>query len=174
MNFQLSHPFPDLTLTVSIQGEAPSALKIRAVSDVPGYSQDQLWSFVFGGDPSGDPANAAQDAGAAAGAAIASGIGSTYINRGLAKAHIPVPLRPDVLRYSAGTATSSASYEVGKWLKLFGNSLLVLYRLRQDALPTENFNEVEGEYYVGKHWLGDIDFGDRDYDTADLLYRLRW
>nr|HEX4313779.1 translocation/assembly module TamB domain-containing protein [Kofleriaceae bacterium] len=169
VNVQISHVFPDLTLTVGVTGRLPKDIQVEPTSDNSNYTGDQLYGILFGGDPGGDPANAAQDAATAAGAAVASSIGGRYVNQGLERAHVPIKI--DVLRYTAATGTSSASFEVGKWL--FGK-LYLAYRQHLEALPTENINEGELQYYFQRHILLDTSVGDREYDSADVLYRLRW
>src|SRR5262249_25179302 len=158
VNVKITHTFPELALSVEVHGELPSDFKVTPTSDTPGYSEDQLYGFVFGGEPNGDPASASKDAGLAAGSTvIGSTILSTKFGRKLRK-ETPI----SAIKYTPQTATTSAVTEVGlsldySWLP--GNAYLAL-RNRSAPLPTENQFEGEVEWYVQKHILLDGVYGD--------------
>lgn len=170
VNVRISHTFPDITLFVTIEGRAPDEMDVTPSYDGTGtYSRDQLIGFLFGGDPGGDPANAARDA--ATGAATAALSQLALNNEFARRLNRELPIKISTLRYSPSSATSSASVEIGSWLT---PKLYVAYRQHLEALPTENINEGALEYYFVRRVLLDANAGDRQYDGADILYRLRW
>ena len=172
VNVKITHNFAEMGLSIEVHGELPSDFKVTPTSDTPGYSEDQLYGFVFGGEPGGDPANASQDAAKAAGSSV---IGSTLLSTKAGR-KLRYLTGISTIKYTPQTDTTSAVTEVGKWLDYswLPGTAYVAFRNHIQPLPTENQNEGEVEWYLQRKVLVDGVYGDRQYDGLDLLYRLRW
>ncbi len=168
LDIRLVHDFTDLTLTAQLSGRA-SAVNL-ALSGTPAiYSPTQLYGFFLGGEPGGDPSDATKNAAVGASASV----GSALLFSGIGKY---LPFKPDTLGYQAATDTTSATVKAGIWIS---NNFFAQGNHHIDPLPDENSNEAQFEYYFRRHLLGGTLFlqgvyGDRNYDTTDLLWRTRW
>ncbi len=168
LNVRLTHDFSDLTLTAALNGRV-SEVNLQLTGDPGSYTPGQLLGFFLGGEPGGDPADATKNAAAGAGVSIGSQLLFSRVNK-------YSPVKVDVLGYEAASDTTSAAYKVGTWIS---HNLFVAYHPHPNPLPDENANEALFEYYFGRHIFGGTLFlqgvyGDREYDTTDLLWRTRW
>ena len=165
LDILLVHEFPDLTFNVGVRGRL-SKPDLQLSADPSTYTQSQLLSFLLGGEPGTDeqPGNNAQAAAAGVGGSIAGGIFKSMVGGYL-------PVKIDVIRYDAGTDTSSSSFTVGKWIN---RKLYVAYRQRPESRPDENSNEGELEYWLARRIVLELIAGDRNVDSADLLWTRRW
>jgi hypothetical protein len=163
LNVRLIHDFSDLTLTAALNGRV-SEINLQLTGDPGNYTPGQLLGFFLGGEPGGDPADATKNAAAGAGASIGGQLLFSRVNKYL-------PVKVDVLGYEVATDSTSAAYKVGTWIS---HNLFVAYHPHPNPLPDENANEALFEYYFGRHWFLQGVFGDREYDTTDLLRRWRW
>ena len=167
LDIQLSYDFPTTTLYAKISGRLTKP-KVDLSSSPANYTQDELFGFFIGGSPGGDPGSQARDAASSAAAGAASSVVSVLINRLL-----PKKVAGDVqFRYETATSASSAAFVVGWWVT---HQIFVAGRSRSDPLPiVENDAEGDLEWWLGRNWLLEGTFGDRQVGGADLLWRHRW
>jgi len=157
----LRHQFPELALNVAIS-ERASRWKLHLSSDPGGYSDDQLFGFLLGGEPGGDPVYQTREAVAGASSRLITGA----VGRRLSKV---LPIKLDVSCEPATTVTS-ASCTAGKW---FSERLFLSYRRTSEPLPDENANGLDLQYRLGGKSF-ELTGGDRAHYGADLLWRHRW
>ena len=163
LDIQMMHAFRSMTLTVDIRGRS-SEPDLRLSSDVGGYSQSQLLSFLAGATPSDDPASQSGDAVASGSLAIIS----SRLGRSLNK-RLPL-LKFDTINYEAKTASTSRAIRVGKRLS---DKTYLNYRHRFEPRPDENRGEAVVEYELHRNIIIEGAGGERAVG-ADLLWRKRW
>jgi hypothetical protein len=166
----LSHTFSSgTTVTVSVHGR-PSDAKFPAVhfSDDQGrFTESQNAAFVAGADPGGDVNTQTADLGKQLGSALVSEEVAKRLKRVL-----PKQLVLDVIKCEAGTSASGASCTFGK--RFAHDELYIAYKRRLAALPTENADEAQLQYYLSKEWYLEGEGGSANIIGADLLWRRRW
>jgi hypothetical protein len=165
LDIRITHDFRDVTTITEVRGRLSNP-QLTLASDPATYSQAELLGFLLGGEPGGAPEAAPSPSERVAGAG-ASIVGSAV--GGYVKKALPVDL--DVLRYEAATSTSSAAITVGRWIS---ETVFVAYRRRLEARPDENIGEGELEYWIAPRLVIDAIAGDRNVNSADLLWRRRW
>ena len=69
------------------------------------------------------------------------------------------------------TDTASAAFTIGKW---FSRKLYIAGRQRPESRPDENSYEGEVEYWLARRIVLELIAGDRNVDSADLLWTRRW
>jgi len=158
----LRHQFPELALNVAIT-ERASRWKLHLSSDPGGYSDDQLFGFLLGGEPGGDPVYQTREAVAGASSRLVSGA----LGRRLSKV---LPIKLDAISCEPATTVTSASCSAGKW---FSERLFLSYRRTSEPLPDENANGLDLQYRLGRKSF-ELTGGDRAHYGADLLWRHRW
>jgi hypothetical protein len=168
----MSYAFPDLTLHVDVSGRLRKLDPLRFSSDPPGlYTQDQLFGFFVGGEPSTDAGSPTRDQAREA----VAGAGTRWLSARLGKQiNRVLPVQVDALSCEpdpAATAAASGSCTVGKWLS---RRLYLAYRQRLQPRPDENTGDVQVQFRVGHQVLIQGTGGDRGYYGADLLWRHRW
>ncbi|HEY0991640.1 MAG TPA: translocation/assembly module TamB domain-containing protein, partial [Kofleriaceae bacterium] len=166
LDLRLSHEFPELALAVALAGRA-SKPDLRLSSEPGGYTYDQLFGFLLGGEPGGDPGNQTRDAVAGAGARLITGRVGRQINRVL-------PFKLDAVSCGPETKATTAiggSCTFSKWLS---ERLLVAYRQHFGGAPEENVGDFQVQYRLGRKTLIDGAGRDRANFGADLLWRHRW
>lgn len=163
VDVRLTHAFSQLTLAVNLRGKL-SKPELQLTSDPSSYSQGQLLGFLLGAAPGGRPGDETRDAATM----IASSLASARVG-GFVKRYLPVRL--DVLRFEAATATDQASITVGQWL---ARRLYVGYRRRIDAVPEQNAGQAEVEYWLSPRIVIEGVAGDRGYHDVDLTWVRRW
>ncbi|MDQ3337043.1 MAG: translocation/assembly module TamB domain-containing protein [Myxococcota bacterium] len=162
LGIRLVHEFPELTLTADLVGRA-SKKEIRMSGTPALYSQDQLFAFFLGGDPSGDASSATRDA--------ASSVGSALVSAKLARqAKKVLPFRIDTFNCDAGTSASSSGCKLGRWLT---QNWFVAYKQRLEPRADENPQEVQLQYYFKKNWVLE-GAGFLERFGGDVLWRKRW
>jgi len=163
LDVALIHDFPQLTLYINVRGRV-SQPDLELSSRPATYTEGQLLSFLMGGSPGRDPGTEVRDA--------ATGVASSLLSQKVGGAvgnYLPVQV--DVLRYDAATASSSASFTVGKW---FTRRLFVAYQRRVEARPDQNAGEAQLEYWLAPDVMVEAKAGDRGHHDADLLWIRRW
>jgi hypothetical protein len=163
LDIQMMHGFRSMTLTVDIRGRA-SEPDLRLSSDVGGYSQSQLLSFLAGATPSDDPASQSSDAVASGSLAVLSSRLGRRINQ-----RLPL-LKFDTINYEAKTASSSRAIRVGKRLS---DRTYLNYRQRFEPRTDENRSEAVLEYELRQNILVEGVGGERAVG-ADIMWRKRW
>jgi hypothetical protein len=164
LDIRLVHEFPQLTLRANVRGRA-SAPELVLTSDPANYTEGQLLSFFLGGAPGGEPGSEARDAAVGAASAVLSQTVGGFVGKYL-------PIRPDVLRFEAATAKSSAAFVAGEWLT---SKLFVVVRSRIGSRPDENASEAEAEYWLSRRLVLDGVFGfNGGIHGLDLLWTRRW
>ena len=159
---QLSHEFPELTLNVAISGRASHPDRPRLSSDPGGYTDDQLWGFLVGGEPGSDPTLQTREALVGAGTRLVS----STLGRRLSKV---LPVKLDALSCEPATAVSRASCSGGKWVS---DRLFLSYRQILDPQPDENAGALDLQYRFGRKSL-ELSGGDRAHLGVDLVWRWR-
>src|SRR5262249_43513447 len=127
------------------------------------YEQAQILAWVLGGDPdqpSTSDSQPLQDR--------AVGVASNLL-LGQVQSQLRNALPIDVINVQVGESTSSTTtrIEVGKWLT---DRLFVGYQARLNAPDTENVNEAEVKFKLGRRWFLDAFFGDRSVGGADVIW----
>ncbi len=169
----MSYQFPDLTLHVDLSGRASKLDPLKFSSDPPGlYTQDQLFGFFLGGEPSTDAASQnrdqAREAVTGAGTRFLSAKLGQQLNKVLpGKLKLTLSCEPD----PAATTATSGSCTAGKWLS---QRLYLAYRQRLQPRPDENTGDAQVQVRIGREILFQATGGDRGYVDADLLWRHRW
>jgi hypothetical protein len=168
----MSYAFSELTLHVDVSGRLSKLDPPRFSSDPPGaYTQDQLFGFFLGGEPSTDAGSQTRDQAREA----VAGVGARYASAKLGKQLTRVlPVKFDALSCEpdpAATAVTSGSCTVGKWLS---QRLFIAYRQHLQPRPDENNGDVQLQVRMGRELLLQGTGGDRGYYGADLLWRHRW
>jgi autotransporter translocation and assembly factor TamB len=159
---QLSHDFSELTLNAVVTGRASHLDRPQLSSDPGGYTDDQLWGFLIGGEPGTDPSTQTRDALVGAAARGLSGTLGKQLSRVL-------PIQLDVSCEPATTVTR-ASCSVGKW---FSDRMFLTVRQVLDAQPDENASSLDLQYRLGRKSL-ELSGGDRAHYGADVVWRHRW
>jgi hypothetical protein len=162
LNIRLVHDFPELTLTADITGRA-SKREIHMTGSPATYTQDELFAFFVGGDPSGGSGSTSRDVAASAGAAILSAKLSKTAKKIL-------PIKVDVIGCDAGTAASSPACKFGRWLSA---NMLFVFKTRVAPRPDETPTEGQIQYYFRKNWIFEA-AGTNDRFGGDILWRKRW
>jgi hypothetical protein len=163
LDIAMSHPFSELTLNVALLGRA-SQPELRFSSDAGSYSHDQLFGFFVGGEPGGDPTS---QTGEAVTGAVIKGL-SSGLGRRISKV---LPFKLDAVSCAPATTSTSKSCTFGKRLS---QRLVIYYSPHLEPLPSENANDLQGEYRLGSKAVIDVTGGDRGHYGADLLWRHRW
>ncbi len=164
VHIRLEHKFPQLTLTVRLDGD-PATLTPVFESDSPIYTSDQLAGFFIGGEPGGDPSAQTREAATGAGAAVLSSTLGTRIRKRL-------PIKIEQLGCDPGNSVTAASCTVGRW---FGEKLFVAFKRRIETQDEAvNANEVQGQYYLRRDLYLERVGGDAGSGGLDLLWRRRW
>ncbi|HSR96304.1 MAG TPA: translocation/assembly module TamB domain-containing protein [Kofleriaceae bacterium] len=166
IDIRMSHQFPDLALDVAILGSA-STPDLRLSSEPGGYTYDQLFGFLLGGEPGGEPGSQTRDAVTAGGARWLSG----KLGRRISKV---LPVKLDAISCEPATSASAVaggSCTFGKW---FSERLFVAYRQHLGGTTDENTGDIQVQYRMGRKVLIEGSGGDRGHIGADLLYRHRW
>ena len=158
----LRHQFPELALNVAITDRA-SRWKLQLTSDPGGYSTDQLFGFLIGGEPGGDSTTQTREAVAGASTRLISGALGQRLSRLL-------PIRLDAVSCEPATTVTSASCSAGRWLS---ERLFLSYRRISEPLPDENANGLDLQYRLG-HKSFELSGGDRAHWGGDVLWRHRW
>ena len=158
---QLSHEFAVLTLNVAISGRASHPDRPRLTSDPGGYTDDQLWGFLVGGEPGGDPTLQTREALVGAGTRLVS----STLGRRLSKV---LPVKLD-LSCEPATAVSRASCSGGKWVS---DRLFLSYRQLLDPQPDENAAVLDLQYRLGRKSF-ELSGGDRAHLGLDVVWRWR-
>jgi autotransporter translocation and assembly factor TamB len=156
----------DLLLNVKVQGKPSDAdfPKLTFASDPPGrYTEGELFGFFLGGEPGGDSSAQAKEAGLGVGASVLS----QYVARQVKK-YLPKRLTFDVMKCDAATASCT----LGK--RFLDDELYIAYRRRIGALPNENADEAQIQYYLSREWFLEGVGGSANIIGADLLWRRRW
>jgi hypothetical protein len=162
LNVRLVHEFPELTLTADLVGRA-SKKEIRMSGTPALYTQDQLFAFFLGGDPSGEAGSTTRDA--------ATSVGSALVSAKLARqAKKVLPFRIDTFACDAGTSASSSGCKLGRWLT---ENWFVAYKQRIEPRPDENPQEIQLQYYFRKNWVVE-GAGFLERFGGDVLWRKRW
>jgi autotransporter translocation and assembly factor TamB len=165
LDIRITHDFPEVTTITEVRGRM-SKPQLTLSSEPSTYSQAELLGFLLGGEPGGDR-EAAQSASERVAGAGASFIGNQiggYVKRAL-------PIDIDVLRYEAATSTTSAAVTVGTWIT---DTLFLAYRQHLEARPDENTGEAELGWWIRRRLVLETRVGDRNVNSADLLWRRRW
>jgi autotransporter translocation and assembly factor TamB len=173
VNLRMTYQFPDLQLRVDASGRLSQIERPRFSSDPGGYTQDQLFAFFLGAEPSTEPGNPGRDqareAVAGASTRLLSGLLGKQINKVL-------PVKVDSLSCepapaTTATTTASGSCTVGKWLS---QQLYLSYRQHLQPRSDENTGDAQVQFRLGSRFLLEGTGGDRGYYGADLLWRHRW
>lgn len=173
VNLRMTYQFPDLQLRVDASGRLSQLERPRFSSDPGGYTQDQLFAFFLGAEPSteaGTPSrDQAREAVAGASTRLLSGLIGKQINKVL-------PVKVDSLSCEPAPATTattaaSGSCTVGKWLS---QQLYLSYRQHLQPRADENTGDAQLQFRLGSRFLLEGTGGDRGYYGADLLWRHRW
>lgn len=169
----MSYAFPELTLHVDVSGRLSKLDPPRFSSDPPGlYTQDQLFGFFLGGEPSTDAASQNRDQARLA----VTGAGTRFLSAKLGqqlnkilpgKLKLDLSCEPD----PAATTATSGSCTAGNWLS---QRLYIAYRQHLQPRPDENNGDVQLQVRMGRELLLQATGGDRGYLDADLLWRHRW
>ncbi|MEJ7597715.1 MAG: translocation/assembly module TamB domain-containing protein [Kofleriaceae bacterium] len=162
LDIRITHDFPEVTTITQVRGRV-SKPQLTMTSDPGIYAQGQLLGFLLGGEPNGEPGDA-RDRTTSAGTSFVAGQIAGYVKNVL-------PVDIDVLKYEAGSSSSSAAVLVGTWLT---RNLFLAYRRHLEARPDENAGEGEIEYWFSKRVLVEGTVGDRGYNGVDLLWRKRY
>jgi len=135
------------------------------LSSRPGtYTEGQLLGVLIGGSEGIEPGSEVRDA--------ASGVASAVLSQRVGKyAKRVLPVRVDVLRFQAASASQSASFTVGRW---FTRRLFVAYQRRLETRPDQNAGEAQLEYWLRPDVMVEAKAGDRGHHDADLLWIKRW
>lgn len=171
VNVQMYYQFPELTLTVGLAGRLSKLDRPSFSSDPGGYTQDQLFGFFLGGEPSTDASSQTRDQARAALAGAGTRVLSARLGRQISRV---LPVKIDALSCEpdpAATTAGSGSCTVGKWLS---QRLFVAYRQRLQPRADENTGDVQLQVRMGSKVLIQATGGDRGYYGADLLWRHRW
>ncbi|HMG54785.1 MAG TPA: translocation/assembly module TamB domain-containing protein, partial [Kofleriaceae bacterium] len=127
IDLRMSYPFPTMTLSVDVVGRLSKLGRPSFSSDPGGYSQDQLFGYFLGAEPSTDASSQTRDqareAVTAAGTRVLSGIVGRRINKVLPVKFDALSCEPD----PTATVAASGSCTVGKWLS---QRLFIAYRQR--------------------------------------------
>ena len=166
LDLRLWHEFPELALAVALAGRA-SKPDLRLSSEPGGYTYDQLFGFLLGGEPGGDPGNQTRDAVAGAGARLITGRVGRQINKVLPFKLDAVSCGPE----TKATTATGGSCTFSKWLS---ERLLIAYRQHFGGAPEENVGDFQVQYRLGRKTLIDGAGRDRANFGADLLWRHRW
>jgi hypothetical protein len=159
---RLVHEFPELTLTADLVGRA-SKKEIRMSGTPALFTQDQLFAFFLGGDPSGDAGSQTRDAASSVGAAVLSAKVARQAKKVL-------PFRIDTFNCDPGTSASGSNCKFGRWLTA---NWFVAYKQRIEPRPDESPQEVQLQYYFRKNWLLE-GAGFTERFGGDILWRKRW
>jgi hypothetical protein len=163
LDVALQRDFPQMTLFINVRGRV-SAPDLELSSNPATYTEGQLLSFLIGGTPGMEPGSEVRDAATGVASALLSQKVGGYVDDYL-------PVQVDVLRFQAATASSSASFTVGKW---FTRKLFVAYQRRLEARPDQNAGEAQLEYWLAPDILVEGKAGDRGHHDVDLLWIKRW
>jgi hypothetical protein len=165
LDIRISHDFRDVTIIAEVRGRM-SKPELMLSSEPATYSQAELLGFLLGGEPGGDSeaAPSASERVAGAGASLIGAKIGGYVKRAL-------PIDIDVLRYEAATSTSSAAVTVGTWIT---DTLFLAYRQHLEARPDENTGEAQIGWWIRRRLVLETVVGDRNVNSADLLWRRRW
>ncbi|MEP6863764.1 MAG: translocation/assembly module TamB domain-containing protein [Deltaproteobacteria bacterium] len=164
VSVRFTHDFPDVETITEVRGRL-SHPDLQLSSDNGSYSQEQLLGFLLGGEPNGDPSSgSARDKAASLGSSIVANQIGGYIKKAL-------PFDLDVLKYEAGSATSSAAITVGSWLT---HTLFFSFTQHLSPRPDENSSEGTLEYWFTRRLELETTAGDRNFDGVDLLWRKRY
>lgn len=162
LRIEMSHEFPEMTMTVLITGRLAEP-KINFASSSAGYTEGQMFGFLVGGSP-GTTGQDTKTAVTGAATTVASQTVGGFLTRKL-------PVKLDVLRFEPATTTSSAAFAFGKWIT---EKLMVLVRSRIAAREDENRGETEVQWWVGRRVLLDAVGGDRGVLGTDILWTKSW
>lgn len=165
VDVRITYDFPEVTTITEVHGRI-SKPELQMTSEPATYSQAELLGFLLGGEPSGDPEQApsATERVTSAGTSFIGNKIGGYVRRAL-------PVDIDVLRYEAGTSTTSAAVTVGTWIT---DTLFLAYRQHLEARPDENTGEGQVQYWLQRRLVLEGVIGDRGVNSADLLWRRRW
>jgi hypothetical protein len=172
----MSYQFPDLTLHVDLSGRVSKPDPPRFSSDPPGlYTQDQLFGFFVGGEPSTDAASQTRDptreAVAGGSTRFVTGKLGQQLNKVLpGKLKLDFSCEPDP---SATIATTSTLGQCNAGNRLSQRVYFVVRR-RVQPQPDENADEAQLQVRIGRELLFQATGGDRGYLDLDLLWRHRW
>jgi hypothetical protein len=169
LDLHMSHAFPELTLKVDVSGHA-SQPKLQLSSDVSGYSNDALFAFLAGGEPTSDPNSPVRDPARAAVAGSVTRFATGMLGRQINKF---LPVDVDTLSCEPDTSSTSSTAGVCTVGKQLSDRLFLAYRRRLQPRPDESADDVQIQYRLGGRALFEAT-GDRDHIGADLLWRQRW
>jgi hypothetical protein len=174
----MSYQFSDLTLHVDVSGRVSKPDPPKFSSDPPGlYTQDQLFGFFLGGDPSTDPGSPARDQAREAATGVVTGWLSGKLRAQLNKV-LPGELKLEVSCEPDPTATTAAigSCAAGKFVRipLLKQPAHLAVRHRLQPRSDENAEEAQLQFRLPLGLLLQATGGDRGYLDADLLWRHRW
>jgi hypothetical protein len=174
----LSHQFAELALHVDVSQRLSKREPLKFSSDPPGpYTQDQLFGFFFGGEPSTDPGSSthdpARDAVTGAGTRLLAAKIGAQLNKVLpGELRLDLSCDPDPL----ATTTTIGSCTAGRWVHVpwLSQQAYVAYRYRPEPRPDENAHEAQVQFRLPRGLLLQASGGERRYLDADLLWRHRW
>jgi len=174
----MSYQFPDLTLHVDVSGRASKLDPFKFSSDPPGlYTQDQLFGFFVGGEPSTDATSQARDPARLAAEGAVTGFLSGKLGQQVNK------VLPSELKFTlscepdpTATTTTVGACTAGRWVNLpfLKQQAFLAYRRRLQPHPDENPDEAQLQIRLGRALMFQATGGDRNYLDADLLWRYRW
>ena len=171
VDFRMAHQFPAMTLNVDMVGRLSALGRPSFSSDPGGYSQDQLFGFFLGAEPSTDASSQSRDqtreAITAAGTRVLSGILGRRISKVLPVKIDALSCEPD----PTSTGATSGSCTVGKWVS---QRLFVAYRQRLQPRADEAASDVQVQYRMGRNVLIQGARAAGGIYGADLLWRQRW
>lgn len=168
----MTHQFPDLLLTMSVTGRLSDKKfpNPHFESDQGNrYDESELFGFFLGGAPGGtsDSTTAAKEASISAGTSVLSQAIAKRV-----KNFMPKRLKLDVIKCEPGTSGGGASCTLGK--RFLDGKLYIAYKRRLAALPNENADEGQAQYYLSKEVYLEGVGGSSNIIGADLLWRRRW
>ncbi|MEO8701919.1 MAG: translocation/assembly module TamB domain-containing protein, partial [Kofleriaceae bacterium] len=172
VNLEMSHRFPELTLTMKVQG-SPSDKefpKPRFSSDNSQYSENQLFQIFLGASPSSGSDSTTQ-AREAAQNATTSVLSQLLLKR--VKKYLPAQLKLDVVKCEPGTTFAGSSCTLG--IRLLDGKLYIAGKHRlENPNVTENTDQIELQYYLSSEWYFEAVGGNANIIGTDLLWRRRW
>ncbi len=162
LNIRLVHEFPELTLTADIGGRATKR-DINMTGTPNRFTQDELFAFFLGADPGGAADSTTRDAASNAAAALLS----AKLGRRVKKV---LPVKIDVLNCDAGSSSSGATCQAGKWLT---ENWFVALRQRLEPRADEDPQELQLRYFFRRNWMFE-GTGSNERFGGDVLWRKRW
>ena len=168
----MSYQFAALTLNVDVTGGSSKLDRPTFSSDPAGlYSQDQLFGFFLGGEPSTDAGSQNRDQARLAVTGAGTRVLSAHLGKQISKY---LPVQVDALSCEpdpAGPSPPAGSCTVGKWLS---DRLFVAYRQRLQPRPDENTGDAQLQYRIAARSCSRAPAATAGTYGADLLWRHRW